>query len=139
MYISQENFDQTEKRLKRVIREAKLKFYEENYCFEEFPIENYEFNVNALAVVRDEEIVSHLIATDDNTKELFRVFRFHFKDGLDNSGFVGWLASKIKQATGSGVFVVCGQNSNDGGIFDYWGCPLEIADEVIGLIRNLRN
>ncbi|MFC5235901.1 DUF6196 family protein [Pseudonocardia zijingensis] len=28
----------------------------------------------------------------------------------DDSGFVGWLASRIKAATGSGLFVVCGQN-----------------------------
>ena len=36
---------------------------------------------------------------------------------------------------GSGVFVVCGQNTNKGGIFDYWGCPMEIETKVISFIK----
>ena len=70
--------------------------------------------------------------------ENFRVFSFHFQDGLDNSGFVGWLASRIKKELGTGVFVVCGQNTNKGGIFDYWGCPISVADKVIELVEQLR-
>jgi hypothetical protein len=57
---------------------------------------------------------------------------------LDNSGFVGWLASHLKTAVGTGVFVVCGQNTRRGGIFDYWGVPVEAADAVLAEVRRLR-
>lgn len=140
MYVSQETAEQTEKRLKEVIRQADLKIYEGMYFFEEFPLEKFSFDRNALAAVRDEEVWSQLIKVSDEKagKELFKVFSFHFKDGLDNSGFVGWLASVIKSRVGSGVFVVCGQNTNSGGIFDYWGCPNEVKDQVIEVINGLR-
>ncbi len=139
MYISQETLEQTEKRLKEVIRQANFKIHDGAYFFEEFPLEKYNFDRNALAVVRDEEVWSQLIKVSDEktNKELFKVFSFHFKDGADNSGFVGWLASTIKSRVGSGVFVVCGQNTNSGGIFDYWGCPYEVKDQVIKLIDEL--
>ena len=44
---------------------------------------------------------------------------FHFPAGVDNSGFVGWLASHLKVVLGTGVLVVCGFNSQRGGVFDY--------------------
>ncbi len=66
------------------------------------------------------------------------MFCFHFKCGLDNSGFVGWLASKIKLDLGTGVFVVCGQNNRKGGIFDYLGCPVDMGEKVTKLIEKLR-
>lgn len=140
MYISQETPEQTEKRLKEVIRQADLKIYDGPYFFEEFPLDKYTFDHNALAIVRDEEVWSQLVEASDEHKhkELFKVFSFHFVDGADNSGFVGWLASIIKSRVGSGVFVVCGQNTNKGGIFDYWGCPYGIRSQVIDVINDLR-
>lgn len=138
MYISQETAEQTEKRLKEVIRQADVKIFDGVYCFEEFPLQEYIFDRKALAVVRDEEVWSQLVETSDKNKELFKVFSFHFKDGFDNSGFVGWLASTFKKRIGTGVFVVCGQNTNKGGIFDYWGCPYEVKDQVIELVNELR-
>lgn len=59
------------------------------------------------------------------------------RTNVDNSGFVGWLATHIKRATGSGVFVVCGQNSCGGGIYDHWGCPEAVADPVLETIHAL--
>jgi hypothetical protein len=140
MYISQETSEQTEQRLIEVLRQANWTIYQGAYFFEEFPLEQYQFDPTALAIVRDEEIWSQLVKTSDQEKniERFRVFSFHFKDGADNSGFVGWLASTIKCKTGSGVFVVCGQNTNRGGIFDYWGCPLEVGNQIINLIEEMR-
>jgi uncharacterized protein DUF6196 len=153
MYISQETSEQTENRLKEVIHQAGLKIHDGVYYFEEFPLQEYIFDRNALAVVRDEEVWSQLVEAPDSyeaseismaadasdkDKELFKVFSFHFKDGFDNSGFVGWLASTIKKRIGTGVFVICGQNTNRGGIFDYWGCPYEVKDQVIELINELR-
>lgn len=75
----------------------------------------------------------------NETEIIFKVFSFHFKGCSDNSGVVGWLASHLKKALGSGVFVTCGQNSNQGGIFDYWGCPLELGSKAIEEVRLLIN
>jgi hypothetical protein len=134
MYVSQETTEQTEVRLLEVLRQANLKLYSGTYCFEEYPRAEYVFNPDALAIVGDDDVWSHLVPGADASKELFSVFSFHFTPGLDNSGFVGWLASKIKTQTGSGVFVVCGQNSAKGGIFDYWGCPIAVAEEIIKIV-----
>lgn len=138
MYISTETQEQTENRLIKVIQTADLKIYDREYYFKEVPIDKFQFEEQALAIVRDEEVWSFLIPSGNAESENFKLFSFHFKDGLDNSGFVGWLASKIKRELGTGVFVVCGQNTGKGGIFDYWGCPTAIADEVIELVQQLR-
>ena len=61
-----------------------------------------------------------------------------FTPHIDNSGYVGWLATAVKQRLGSGVFVICGDNPRRGGIFDYLGYPLEVADAVRALIDELR-
>ena len=134
MYISTETLEQTESRLKKVIQTSDLKIYDKEYYFKEVPIDKFQFEEHALAIVRDEEVWSFLIPSESSETENFKVFSFHFEEGLDNSGFVGWLASKIKMELGTGVFVVCGQNTNKGGIFDYWGCPASIADKVIKLV-----
>ena len=138
MFVSQETHKETELRLIQVLQETELKIYEQHYFFQESPVQNFKLNPKALAVVRDDEVWSQLIPINGNENEAFNIFRFHFKEGFDNSGFVGWLASKIKKEFGSGVFIVCGQNSKHGGIFDYWGCPIEIADKVLGLVNDLR-
>ena len=61
--------------------------------------------------MRDDKVWSQLVPCADQERELYTVFRFHFPNGLDNSGFVGWLASHLKARLGTGVFVICGQNS----------------------------
>lgn len=138
MYISKETSQETEVRLKKVLQTTEFKIYEEPYYFNEVPVEEFHFNEKALAFIRDNEVWSQLVPVEKPGTENFKIFSFHFKEGLDNSGFVGWLASKVKSDLGSGLFVVCGQNSNKGGIFDYWGCPIEIAEDVISYIENLR-
>jgi len=139
MYISTETTEETERRLLKVIAESELEVFEECYVFEEFSIKDFQANFkdSALAYVRDSEVWSQLVPSEDRTKELFRLISFHFKPDFDNSGFVGWLASHFKQKLGTGVFVVCGQNSNKGGIFDYWGCPAEIGDLFIAEVHSL--
>lgn len=133
MYVSRESAEQTAHRLLRVIAQAEFRVYEGAYVFDEFPADDFSRKAKpaALALVRDEKVWSQLVRAEDADGELFKIFSFHFAVGLDNSGFVGWLASHLKQQVGTGVFVVCGQNSGRGGIFDYWGCPLEVADLVL--------
>lgn len=137
--ISHETYEQTEQRLLTVLAQSDFKIYAGSYSFEEFPLADFHVKVSqdALAIVRDDKVWSQLIYSDDASKELFKVFSFHFDECSDNSGFVGWLASHLKVKLGTGVFVTCGQNSDRGGIFDYWGCPLELAKEVIKEIQEL--
>jgi Family of unknown function (DUF6196) len=137
--ISYETVEETDRRLRDVIRSAQLKVYEGSYAFVEFALERFPLAVDAeaLALVRDDETWSQLVPRRNDAAEAFRIFRFHFSPRLDNSGFVGWLATHLKRRFGTGVFIVCGQNQARGGIFDYWGCPLEIGEEVLTEIRSL--
>ena len=142
--ISRETAELTAQRLERVIQDTRLTVYDGAYVFEEFPLAAFHDRADpdALALVRDEAVWSQLVeyrgpAPDDGSGEPFCLWRFHFPEGVDNSGFVGWLATRLKDRFGTGVFVVCGQNSADGGIFDYWGGPLELRDELIGEVERL--
>ena len=137
--ISRETPAQTENRLLKVIAQSEFKIFTESYAFEEFPLDSFAnlARHDALAFVRDNEVWSQLVPCLDSNRELFKIFSFHFEDCVDNSGFVGWLASHLKNQLGTGVFVTCGQNLKRGGIFDYWGCPLEIAESVVDEIKQL--
>lgn len=137
--ISRETADETDARLRRVICAAEVKVYEGRYAFAEFPLDRFPtaMDAEALALVRDDEVWSQLVPDAGGACQSFAIFRFHFPPGIDNSGFVGWLATHLKRRFGTGVFVVCGKNSGRGGIFDYWGCPAELAEEVIGEVRGL--
>jgi hypothetical protein len=65
------------------------------------------------------------------------LFRFHFPASIDNSGSVGWLATILKTELGTGVFVTCGSNRLDGGIFDYWGIPDALRERGFAVVRQL--
>ena len=140
MYVSHETAIQTQDRLRKVIAEAELFVYERPYVFEEVSVDRFPAHHlgGALAFVRDEEVWSALVPQRQQQQEAFSIFSFHFPPNLDNSGFVGWLASHLKASVGTGVFVVCGQNSARGGIFDYWGAPLAVAEQVLKEVRLLR-
>lgn len=137
--ITRETPEQMTTRLERVIQDTRLRVLHGSYAFEEFPLAEFAAKANeqALALVRDEQVWSQLVESGDPHAELFALWRFHFPEGADNSGFVGWLATHLKECFGTGVFVVCGQNSSDGGIFDYWGCPWALRDQVVGEVQRL--
>jgi hypothetical protein len=139
--VSKETPEQTDARLKRVIRQCRVKVFAGAFAFEEFPLADFpsKADSNALALVRDDAVWSQLVESNRADAERFAVWRFHFPADVDNSGFVGWLASHLKNRFGTGVFVVCGQNNADGGIFDYWGCPLALKDAIIGEVHTLMN
>ena len=140
MYISQETKEETQTRLSKVIREAELLVLPEPYAFVEVEVANFpvELAPRALAFVRDENVWSALVPATSSGQEQFMLFSFHFTPGLDNSGFVGWLASHFKTVLGTGVMVICGQNSDRGGIFDYWGAPISMAEQVKEELDRLR-
>jgi hypothetical protein len=139
MHISQESTEQTEARIARVLAHAEFTCLGGSYAFEEFALADFPGHAHpeAVACVRDDHVWSQLVPSHDATKELFTLFRFHFAEGLDNSGFVGWLATHLKQTLGTGVFVVCGQNTQRGGILDYWGCPVELGDAARAAIERV--
>ncbi|WP_394827374.1 DUF6196 family protein [Pendulispora albinea] len=140
MYVSHESPEQTHTRLRRVLAEAELKTWPGLYAFDEVPAAEFPAHLveKAFAFVRDEDVWSALVPATRPEQERFVVFSFHFTPGLDNSGFVGWLASHLKAKVGTGVMVVCGQNSARGGIFDYWGAPESVADRVLAEVQRLR-
>jgi len=139
MDISIETRKQTQLRLLKVLSQAKIKIYGDEYAFEEFAQKDFPLKAKseALAIVRDGKVWSQLVPSRNMSQERFMVLKFHFKESLDNSGFIGWLATRLKHKIGSGVFVICGQNTEKGGIYDYWGCPVEVAELVIKEINNL--
>ncbi|MET9340864.1 MULTISPECIES: DUF6196 family protein [unclassified Nonomuraea] len=139
--VSTETPEQTEERLRRVIAGAELVVHEGVWFFEESPADRPPaLTGDTLAVVRDEDSWSRLIplTRDREDVERFGIFSFHFPAGLDNSGFVGWLATRLKASLGTGVFVVCGSNRERGGVYDYWGCPAELLDQAVAVVAELR-
>jgi hypothetical protein len=139
--ISQETAEQTEKRLLRVLGSCEWRVLEGTYAFKEYPGDDFPFkrSRDALAFVRDEDVWSVLGAAAAEDPEHLCIFTFHFPEGLDNSGFVGWLAGHLKRVLGTGVLVVCGRNGSRGGVFDYWGVPAEIGTAVIAEVKRLRD
>ena len=137
--VSHESVEETVNHLRRMITRCDLATYSRTYCFEEFPLSEMPRRIrpDALAVVRDDDVWSQLVPSDDTSRELFSLWRFHFREGDDNSGFVGWLADHLKRKLGTGIFVVCGQNSDRAGIFDYWGCPAALGGPAIAEVRKL--
>lgn len=144
VHVSQETPAQIDARLRRVIASARLHEYSAPYAFQEFAFKDFALMVrdDALAIVRDDSHWSQLVPSTNEADEQFTLFRFHFPADADNSGFVGWLATHLKQRFGTGVFVTCGYNGSDGGIYDYWGAPRSVGaavlDEVRALVRGTR-
>ncbi|MEV1110113.1 MULTISPECIES: DUF6196 family protein [unclassified Micromonospora] len=137
--ISQESRDETAQRLRRVIAAAELVIFDGEWSFFEAPLtQPPALTVDLLAVVRDEDRWSWLAPGGATDGERFTVFSFHFPPELDNSGFVGWLATELKRRLGTGVFVICGHNGDRGGIYDYWGCPTQVRAEVVQVLGELR-
>ncbi|MGH2599296.1 MAG: DUF6196 family protein [Dehalococcoidia bacterium] len=139
--VSVETPEQTEDRLRHVLAAAEFVVHEGIWVFEETPLsEPPRLSDRVLAVVRDAESWSALAPAGDDPadRERFGLFSFHFPAGVDNSGFVGWLATHLKRGLGAGVFVVCGSNGARGGIYDYWGVPAAVLDNAVALVRELR-
>ncbi|MET7951768.1 DUF6196 family protein [Micromonospora sp. NPDC005324] len=137
--ISQESPDETAQRLRRVVAAAELVIFDGEWSFSEAPLSQPPaLTADLLAVVRDEDRWSWLAPGGATDGERFTVFSFHFPPGLDNSGFVGWLATEFKRRLGTGMFVICGHNSDRGGIYDYWGCPAQVRAQAVQVLHELR-
>lgn len=139
--VRMETPEQTDERLRRVIAQADVLVHDGVWCFEESPIDQPPvLTGDTLAMVRDDQSWSRLVPLTQEHEHIehFGIFSFHFPAELDNSGFVGWLASQLKVRLGTGVFVICGSNRARGGIYDYWGCPIDLLDDAIAVVEALR-
>ena len=125
----------TERRLLDVIRAANVEHLPGTWSFVGFhgPIPD-----QALAAVKGRNGWSALVPASDGSSEVFSLTRTFFSSEIENSGFVGWLASTIKRHLGSGLFLVCGDDPTRGGIFDYLGYPTELTTPIRELIDRLR-
>ena len=108
-----------------MLHEAELHALPSEWHFTEFAHADFATSLHpeAIALIRDGDRWSQLIPANSSTADPLTLWSIHFATGINNSGFVGWLAKLIKQHTGSGVAVVCGQNTPRGSIFDYWCAP----------------
>jgi hypothetical protein len=130
---------QAELRLRRFIAAAEWRRLEGEYAYEELPPSiPPALDALTVAAVRDGDRWSRLARLQPESElplQRWALWSFHFHPGLDGTGFVGWLASQLRTRLGTAVIVVCGSS---GGIFDYWGCPVEGAAAVEAEIRALR-
>ncbi|WP_224390227.1 DUF6196 family protein [Pseudonocardia sp. ICBG1293] len=133
MTISVEVPAQTEARLRSVMNGCALDWLPGTWAFREGPGAAVP---GAIATVRDEGRTSALVPAGAGT-ELFEVLRVVLPRGRDDSGFVGWFASQVKAATGSGLFVVCGYDAARGGVYDYYGVPRDAAQRVRAAVAAL--
>jgi len=128
-------------RLTALARNVRVEELPGDWWYEEFEPAGWHETVRseAVALVNDGEIWSQLVPVrvGDAPSLRLRLWRVVFPPDLDNSGFVGWLATRIKQRTGSGVVVVCGQSRLRGGIYDLWGCPVDAGAAVAAEIEAL--
>ncbi|MFC7546753.1 DUF6196 family protein [Plantactinospora sp. GCM10030261] len=137
--ISVETPAQSDERLRRVIAVADLDILPGEWAFRETPPDQPPtLTDDLLAVVRDADGWSCLGPAAGDEPERFAVFSFHFPADVDNSGFVGWLASTLKRELGTGVVVVCGYNHARGGVYDYWAAPSSLRKQVIDVVAALR-
>ncbi len=138
--ISKETIACTHARLHAVIAAAEFISLDGTYTFEELGRGALaRANPEALAVVRDEDGWSQLVPRSGGSGEQFGISSFHFAPNLDNSGFVGWLATHLKRRLGTGLAVICGYNASRGGIYDYWCYPIDLRVNVLKEIERLRH
>ncbi len=118
-----------------VIAAADLVRLDGDLSFQEAPVDEPPvLSEDLLAAVRDEDSWSWLACGPRRRRALPAVL-FHFPPGVDNSGFVGWLACWLKRELGTGVVVVCGQNSRRG--LRLLGLPAHLREQASGVLDEL--
>ena len=68
--------------------------------------------------MRNDRVWSPPVRCGEDAAEPFAPWRLHFPEGADDLGVVGRLAMHRKERFRTGVFVMCGRNGADGGVFD---------------------
>lgn len=142
-----ETEEQFEQRLCKVIAQAEITFFKEDYIWKPFT-ENSGPDTTALACVKDGQSWYQFVkARSDQDQERFRVVLFRFSEkGPSAIGFVAWLHSHLRTMGKTGAIVICGKDHRNSrelfqicqGAMDYWACPVGPAsDRFINVIRIL--
>src|SRR6266536_4757375 len=99
--VSHERAVESERRLQAVLCAAEVEHLVGTWCFRRF---SGDIPAGALATVRDADGWCALTpASGRGTDERFALTVTTFDSVIENSGFVGWLATTIKRRVGSGV------------------------------------
>ena len=133
LHVSHESAAATEERLLSVARRAEVSHLDGGWRFEAAD----GLRDDAIAMVRDADGWCALVPAVDDADDVAAISLITFPVDVDNSGWVGWLASLLKQELGTGVFIVCGDNPERGGIYDYLGYPLAMANSVRATLGRL--
>ena len=138
VHVRRESPKEIHTRLRSVLARAQVERLPGAWCFAESRAEATTLDPRALALIRDGAVVSQVVPTRvPASAERFAVFAIHFPAHEDNSGFVGWLATELKAALGTGVAVVCGSNQERGGVYDYWLLPEALGDAALEIVGRL--
>lgn len=136
--VSKEAESETQHRLALVLGRSRIRYLAEPYCFIEWPLyQGMGNDPRHLALVRDDAVWSALTPANGQGEASLFVWSIEFPEGQDNCGFVGWWATSLKIALGTGVVVICGFNSQRGRVFDYWACPWHLRTEAASHIQAL--
>jgi len=137
--------EQMHERLSGIMAASRFEALSQPYAWQQVS-KLSQLHATALAAVRDGSTWYALAAVTPEAAGAYRIMVFHFAEGSNASGFVAWLAGIIKKEVRTGVMVVCGFDARATpalwqtslGLFDYWGCPWGLGDEVIALVERLR-
>jgi hypothetical protein len=135
LHVSHETRQGTALRLRNVLHRADLTHIGGDWALLPY---GQVAPAGAIATILGEDGWSALMPAGVDALERFGLTLIRFPTGMDNSGFLGWLATIIKRRVGCGVFAVCGNSPRWGGIFDYLGYPLAVAGDVHLLLDHLR-
>ena len=141
-----ETIEAIQARLLQVIAQAQFDVLTTDYAWRSMSA-NEARQQDAIACVRDgNQWYQFGPAAAGAAAEPYRVVSFHFKEGLDASGFVAWLAGHLQRSAGTGSVVICGKDQRDTpglfraslSVFDYWCCPVVSGDRFVAVIQSLR-
>lgn len=145
MTLEQESPDTTEKRLLSVVAAATFRILPADHAWLPLAFDRTP-SAEAIACVRDDSNWFELApATDQPLHERYFVVSFHFSEGIPASGFVGWLATYLRQTANTGVVVICGKDQRQSpgllaaanGVFDYWCCMADAKPRFLSAIEKL--
>ena len=124
--IAYENPIATKIRLGLLMGSVSVKHFPRPFEFASSP-ERVGWKAGSLAAVQGRQgySVVRLVADDVVPDTTLDVFEIRFATQSDNSGFIGYLAGRLKEVTGSGCIVLCGAESER--IFDYYLVPTPVA------------
>ncbi|MEB3245755.1 MAG: DUF6196 family protein [Vampirovibrionales bacterium] len=123
VYISKETATQTEARLKALLPKVAFQWLDSPHQYDT-QMQPLAQNQALAQLVTPSGALEALQPCDATQSDALAIALLTFPSGHDNSGFVGWFASQLKKATGSGLVVISGAHH------DYFGFPWQAKDAI---------